>query len=103
MIQYFCIEILGESTFHPVLLQSGWSGKDYLFHFNPATQSHLRAYASIEEYRMERVDMHKAENIWPLLGNLLPREKISDKAFVGDPPNVGAKAAPRKGRKEADT
>jgi len=99
MTHYFCIEIVGESVFHPVLLQSGWSGKDYIFHFNPATQSHLRAYASIEEYRLERVDMHKAENIWPLLGNLLPREKIDEKAFVGEPPRAEAKPPLRKTRR----
>lgn len=106
MTHYFCIEILGENSFHPVLLQSGWSGKDYLFHYNPATQSHVRAYGSIEEYRAERVDMHKAENIWPLLGNLLPREALCGKVFASGAPNedatvdAKAKAPARKSRRE---
>lgn len=79
---FFCIEILGESSFHKFLVQSGWSGKDYVFHYNRHTQSHMRAYRRIEEYYAERVDLHKSANVWPLLGNVLPGEKVEAHVFV---------------------
>jgi|GEM_PF-2469171 len=82
MKTFFCIEILGESPVHKFLVQSGWSGKDYTFFHNRHTGSHLRAYRNIEDYRAERVDMHKSANIWPLLGNLLPEEMIEPHLFV---------------------
>ena len=78
----FCIEILGESAFHRFLVQSGWSGRDYIFKYNRHTNSHMRAYRRMEEYYAERVDMHKATNIWPLLGNLLPEEQVDPDVFV---------------------
>jgi hypothetical protein len=31
------------------------------------------------------VDVHKAANIWPLLGNLLPAEKIEPQVFAEIP------------------
>jgi len=80
---FFCIEILGESSFHKFLVQSGWSGKDYVFHYNRHTHSHMRAYRRLEEYHAERVDLHKSANVWPLLGNLLTAEKIEPHVFVG--------------------
>ena len=79
---HFCIEILGESAFHKFLIQSGWSGRDYIFQYNRSTNSHMRAYRRIEDYYAERVDMHKAANIWPLLGNLLPAERIEPHIFT---------------------
>ncbi len=82
MTTVFCIEILGESSVHKFLVQSGWSGKDYVFFYNRHTGSHLRAYRDIEEYRAERVDMHKSANIWPLLGNLLPEDSVDPHLFV---------------------
>jgi hypothetical protein len=82
MTTVFCIEILGESPVHKFLVQSGWSGKDYVFFYNQHTGSHLRAYRSIDEYRAERVDMHKSANIWPLLGNLLPEDAVEPHLFV---------------------
>ena len=82
MTTVFCIEILGESPVHKFLVQSGWSGKDYVFFYNRHTGSHLRAYRDIADYRAERVDMHKSANIWPLLGNLLPLESVEPHLFV---------------------
>ena len=79
---YLCIEILGESPFHKFLLQSGWSGRDYHFHFNRHTNSHLRAYRTIEAYHAERIDLHKSANVWPLLFNWLPEEKIESHVFA---------------------
>lgn len=79
---YFCLEILGESSFHKYLVQSGWSGRSYAFRYNQPTHSHVRAYHSIEEYRAERVDIHKAANVWPLLGNLLPEDQLEAHVFV---------------------
>ncbi|MEI6350060.1 MAG: hypothetical protein WCP06_03020 [Verrucomicrobiota bacterium] len=88
---YLCIEILGESAFHKFLIQSGWSGKDYVFHYNRHTNSHMRAYRSLEDYYAERIDMHKSVNIWPLLGNMLPEERIEPQVFS----DAGGKSAPR--------
>jgi len=79
---FFCLEILGESAFHKYLVQSGWSGRAYVFRYNQPTHSHLRAYRSIEDYYAERVDIHKAANIWPLLGNLLPEDQIEPHVFA---------------------
>ena len=78
----FCIEILGESAFHKFLIQSGWSGRDYLFQYNRPTNSHMRAYRRIEDYQAERIDMHKATNIWPLPANLLPEAMIEPHVFI---------------------
>ncbi len=82
----FVVEILGEGAFHKFLLQSGWSGKDYLFHYNTPTNSHMRAYRSIEEYRAERSDLHKSATVWPMMGNLLPADQIEAHVFVSPPP-----------------
>ena len=79
---FLCIEILGESAFHKFLIQSGWSGKDYVFHYNRHTNSHMRAYRTVEEYYAERVDMHKSINVWPLLGNMLPADRIESQVFT---------------------
>ena len=79
---FFCLEILGESAFHKYLVQSGWSGRAYVFRYNRPTHSHLRAYRSMEDYYAERVDVHKAANIWPLLGNLLPEDQIDPQVFA---------------------
>ncbi len=90
----FCIEILGESPVHKFLVQSGWSGKDYRFFYNRHTGSHLRAYHDIDDYRAERVDMHKSANIWPLLGNLLPEEAVEPHLFVPREDIHGRASAP---------
>jgi hypothetical protein len=82
---FFCLEILGESAFHKYLVQSGWSGRAYVFRYNRPTHSHVRAYRCLEDYLAERVDVHKAANIWPLLGNLLPAEKIEPQVFAEIP------------------
>lgn len=82
-MKIFCVEILGESAFHKVLVQSGWSGKDYVFQYNEATQSHVRAYPAFEDYLAERVDMHKASNVWPLLGNLVDAALLTPEVMVG--------------------
>ena len=81
-LMFFCLEILGESAFHKYLVQSGWSGRSYVFRYNRPTRSHLRAYRCIEDYLTERVDVHKSANIWPLLGNLLPEEQIEPQVFA---------------------
>lgn len=91
----FCIEILGESAFHPFLIQSGWSGRDYLFKYNRLTQSHMRAYRRVEDYRAERVDMHKSANIWPLLANWLPEELVEAQVFT-EPKGDEAEVSPKK-------
>jgi len=79
---FFCLEILGESAFHKYLVQSGWSGRAYVFRYNRHTKSHVRAYREIADYLAERVDVHKAANIWPLLGNLLPEDQIEPHVFA---------------------
>ena len=97
-MKVFCIEILGENAFHPFLLQSGWSGKDYPFFYNPATGSHMRAYREIEAYRAERVDLHKSANIWPILGNVLDASEVAPHLFVDAPPvEVAMARRPGKG------
>jgi len=85
---YLCIEILGENPFHKNLIQSGWSGKDFVFQYNRHTNSHMRAYRTREDYLAERVDLHKAANIWPLLFNLLPQEQIEPHVFIGPAPKL---------------
>jgi len=97
---YLCIEILGESPFHKFLTQSGWSGRDYLFKFNRATNSHMRAYRHVEAYRTERVDLHKSANIWPILANLLPSEQIDPQVFT-DADRPAPPPAPEAPRKKA--
>ncbi len=92
----FCIEILGENAFHPFLLQSGWSGKDYPFFYNAKTGSHMRAYRSIEAYRAERVDLHKSANVWPILGNLVEEDEVAAHVFVDEAPEPQSKPRPRK-------
>lgn len=82
---FFCLEILGESSFHKYLVQSGWSGRSYVFRYNQPTHSHVRAYRCIDDYRAERVDIHKSANVWPLLGNLLPREELEAHVFAEAP------------------
>lgn len=89
---YFCLEILGESAFHQYLVQAGWSGRSYVFRYNKPTQSHVRAYRRLEDYLAERVDIHKAANVWPLLGNLLPEERIEPQVFA-EVPGGGGEAA----------
>jgi len=84
-MKFLCIEILGESAFHKFLIQSGWSGKDYTFTFNAATGSHMRAYRRLEDYYAERVDLHKTADVWSLVANLLPAERIDPAVFVGAP------------------
>ncbi len=81
----FCIEILGEDSFHKFLVQSGWSGRDYIFYYNKPTSSHLRAYRSLADYLAERLDIHKASNIWPLLANLIAEGLIESHVFVQNP------------------
>ena len=66
---------------HAHLMQSGWSGRAYVFRYNKATRSHVRAYREMADYLTERVDLHKAANVWPLLGNLLPMEQLEDNVF----------------------
>lgn len=79
---FFCLEILGESAFHKYLVQSGWSGRAYAFRYNQPTHSHIRAYRCLEDYLAERVDVHKAANVWPLLGNLLPEDQLEPHVFA---------------------
>lgn len=79
---FFCLEILGESSCHKYLVQSGWSGRAYAFRYNRPTRSHVRAYRSLDDYLAERVDVHKAANVWPLLGNLLPEDQLEPHVFV---------------------
>jgi hypothetical protein len=79
---FFCLEILGESAFHKYLVQSGWSGRAYVFRYNQPTHSHVRAYRRLGDYLAERVDVHKAANIWPLLGNLLPEDQLEPHVFA---------------------
>ena len=81
----FAVEISGEGAFHKFLVQSGWSGKDYLFHYNAPTNTHMRAYHSIEAYRAERVDMHKTATVWPIMANLLPVDQVQGHVFVDAP------------------
>lgn len=88
LLMFFCLEILGESAFHKYLVQSGWSGRAYAFRYNRPTRSHVRAYRCIEDYQAERVDIHKAANIWPLLGNLLPEEQIEPHVLVDTVPKM---------------
>jgi len=71
----FCIEILGEGSRRKTLVHTGWSGKEFFFFYNSKTDSHLRVYRSVDEYRAERVDLH-ARSSWFLLGNILPEDKI---------------------------
>lgn len=100
--QYLCIEILGEPPFHKALNQSGYSGRDYMFFYNQATRSHLRAYRSLEVYLAERVDMHKAANIWPLMGNLLAAEEIEPQCWTTPaPPDAAPKPSRRPARMAA--
>ncbi len=82
MNKVFCLEILGESSFHKFLVQSGWSGRGFVFRYNPATKSHIRAYRSIDDYLAERVDIHKAANVWPPLANLLPADQVADETYA---------------------
>jgi len=104
-MKFLCIEILGECAFHKFLIQSGWSGKDYLFFYNAATGSHLRAYRCVEDYYAERVDLHRRSEIWSLVANLLPEDQIDPAAFIGpahEPPREEETTTPaprgRKGR-----
>jgi hypothetical protein len=99
MNTYLCIEILGEPPFHRALNQSGYSGRDYLFFFNAPTRSHLRAYRTLECYLAERVDMHKAANIWPLMPNLLRADQIEPQCWTS-PARASTPRKARKGRKE---
>lgn len=98
-MKIFCIEILGENSFHKVLMQSGWSGKDYAFFYNPATQSHVRAYPRFEDYLKERVDLHKASNIWPLLANWVERSKLIPEAIVTSEPELPQRRPAGKGER----
>lgn len=84
MNRIFCIEILGESSVHKFIVQSGWSGRDYVFFYNPATMSHVRAYRRLEDYLAERVDMHKSANVWPLLANLIEEERLEAITLIGE-------------------
>jgi len=86
IVMFFCLEILGESSFHKYLVQSGWSGRAYAFRYNQPTRSHMRAYRRLEDYLEERVDVHKAANVWPLLGNLLTAEQIEPHVFTTPEP-----------------
>ena len=102
---YFCLEILGESSFHKYLVQSGWSGRSYVFRYNQPTRSHVRAYRRLEDYLAERVDVHKAANVWPLLGNLLPEDQVEPQVFAESltqaeavKPQVEAGETKRRGR-----
>ena len=36
----------------------------------------------MDDYYAERVDVHKAANVWPLLGNLLPEDQIEPNVFA---------------------
>ena len=95
---FFCLEILGESAFHKYLVQSGWSGRSYVFRYNRPTRSHVRAYRCIEDYLTERVDVHKAANIWPLLGNLLPEDQVEPHVFADSLTKTEAAQEPVKRR-----
>ena len=88
---YFCLEILGESPVHAYLMQSGWSGKAYVFRYNKATRSHVRAYREMSDYLAERADVHKAANVWPLLGNLLAEEDLDPAVFAEQPKKAQVK------------
>ncbi len=92
---FFCIEILGESSFHKCLVQSGWSGKDYAFFYNAPTGTHLRAYRDLKSYLAERVDLHRSANVWPLLGNLIEADRLEAHTFV----DAEAPTSPRTQRK----
>ncbi|MCX6967869.1 MAG: hypothetical protein NTZ46_08860 [Verrucomicrobia bacterium] len=96
---------MGESAFHKYLVQSGWSGRSYVFRYNRPTRSHLRAYGCIEEYLAERVDVHKSANIWPLLGNLLPEDQLEPHVFADSLSNNEKAPAPvatkRRGRAQS--
>lgn len=97
MNRMLCIEILGESPVHKFIVQSGWSGRDYVFFYNAGTQSHIRAYRSLEDYLAERVDMHKSANIWPLLANLIPEEQLDPLTLVGEAGEATTRKPRRKG------
>ena len=90
---YLCIEILGEPTYHKALNQSGYSGRPYLFFYNKLTRTHLRAYRNVEDYRAERVDMHKAANFWPLIPNLLKAHEIEPQCWTTAAPSPVPAAA----------
>ena len=102
---FFCLEILGESAFHKYLVQSGWSGRSYVFRYNRPTRSHLRAYRFIGDYLAERVDVHKSANIWPLLGNLLPEDQVEPHVFADSLTKTEAAQEPvkRRGRNQHAT
>jgi len=90
---FLCIEILGESPWHKALNQSGYSGRCYLFFYNRLTRSHIRAYRDLEDYRAERLDMHKAANVWPLIPNLLEAEKIEAQCWIPERVSAASRKA----------
>jgi hypothetical protein len=91
---YLVIEILGEPPFHKALNQSGYSGKDYLFFYNSQTHTHMRAYRRLEIYLAERVDMHKAANVWPLMPNMLTPDLVEPQCWTTAAPASEEKPKP---------
>ena len=61
----------------------------------------------MDDYYAERVDVHKAANVWPLLGNLLPEDQIEPHVFAdshsvkAEPTETPHEAAPVKRRGRA--
>ncbi len=84
--RFLVIEITGEPGFQKTLCQSGWSGRDYPFFYNrhpdPKKCSHIRAYRSLDIYLAERVDMHKAANVWPLMPNFFTADEIEPQCWT---------------------
>ena len=78
----FCLEILGESSCHQHLVQQGWSGRSYVFRYNPPTNSYVRAYHRIHDYRAERVDIRENNSGWCLVANLLPENQIDEIVYA---------------------
>ncbi len=101
IMNYLVIEILGESAFHKFLIHSGWSGKDYHFHYNRHTGSHIRAYPTLKHYLEERADLHQVGASWALLANWLPQEEIDPVAMVA-PVEEAAKAQDRAQHQEPE-
>jgi len=61
----------------------------------------------VADYLKERMDLHKAANVWPLLGNLLKEEELDAVAFVGEDRTNGTdgtdKAGGRRGARKEES
>jgi len=88
MSKVFCVELLGEGSYHRHLFQDGYSGKPYQFTYNAKTNSHVRAYRSLDLYLEERADMHMANSVWPLLFNLHDESLLDSSCYTTKQPVI---------------